>query len=84
MRRGDRRDVGKVRFASAIELRVGEFFEQNVRLAVADPMPLLDRGEADRLGEVALPRARRRSHILRSFRDPSSSTMRGTPSSGSA
>jgi hypothetical protein len=53
-------------------------------LAVEDPMALLDDGDADGLGEVTLPRARRHSHILRRFSGPSSSTMPGTPSSANA
>ena len=43
--------------ACAVERGVGEFLEERVRLAVEDAIALLDRGAADRLGEVALPGA---------------------------
>ena len=80
----DRRDVGEVGLAGAGELGVGEFLEEDVGLAVKDAMALLDDGDADGLRQVALARAGRRSHILRSFSAPSSSTMPGIPSSASA
>jgi hypothetical protein len=54
---GDRGDVSEVGLATAIELGVGEFLEQDVRLPVEDAMALLDDGDADRLGQVTLPRA---------------------------
>ena len=38
---------------------VGEFLEEDVGLAVEDAMALLDHRDADRLGQVALPRAGR-------------------------
>ena len=52
-------DVAEVGLAGAGELGVGEFFEKHVGLAVADAVALLDDGEADGLGEMAFPRARR-------------------------
>ena len=51
---GDLRDV---LLARAGELRIGEFLEEDVGLPVEHPMALLDHGEADRLGQVALPRS---------------------------
>jgi transposase InsO family protein len=50
----DAGQMGEVRFARAVELGLGEFLEEDVRLAVADAMALLDDGDADRLGKVAL------------------------------
>jgi hypothetical protein len=47
-------------------------------------MPLLDDGEADRLGEMTLAGPGRTSHILHSFSLPLSSTIPGIPSSASA
>ncbi len=46
--------LGDVLLAVAVEGRVCELFEQHVDLAVGDTMALVDRGEADRLGDVAL------------------------------
>jgi hypothetical protein len=46
-------------FAGAGELRIGELVEQDVGLPVEDAMALLDHGEADRLGQVALAGAGR-------------------------
>jgi hypothetical protein len=43
--------------ARAGELRIGEFLEEHVGLPVQNAMALLDHGEADRLGQVALPRS---------------------------
>ena len=51
---GDLRDV---LLARAGELRIGEFLEEHVGLPVQNAMALLDHGEADRLGQVALPRS---------------------------
>ena len=48
---GDLRDV---LLAGAGELRIGELLEEDVGLPVEDAMALLDHGEADRLGQVAL------------------------------
>ena len=42
-------------FACAVESGVGELFEQDVGFAVDDPVSLLDGGEADGLGQMALP-----------------------------
>jgi hypothetical protein len=81
---GDRRDVGEVGLAGAAERSVGQFVEEDMRLAIEDAMALLDDGDADGLRQVALARAGRHSHILRSFSVQSSSTMPGTPSSASA
>ena len=53
---GDLRDV---LLAGAGELRIGEFLEEDVGLPVEDAMALLDHGEADRLGQVALAGAGR-------------------------
>ena len=55
--------------ATALEGRVREFLEEHMRLAVADAMSLLDRAEADRLGEVTLAGARRseEEHVLASL-----------------
>jgi hypothetical protein len=58
----EQRDGGEVReggLARAGGLRVGKLVDEGVRLAVEDAMALLDDGEADRLGQVALARARR-------------------------
>ncbi len=52
-------DVAEVVLAGARELGVRELIEEHVGLAVADAVALLDDGEADRLGEMAFPRARR-------------------------
>jgi hypothetical protein len=52
-----------------------------VGFAIEDAMALLDDGDADRLGEMALAGAGRNSHILRSFRDPSPSITAGIRSS---
>jgi hypothetical protein len=52
-----------------------------VRLTIDDAVALLDRGEADGLGQVTLARAGRNSHMLRSFRAPSPSTTAGIRSS---
>ena len=47
-------DVCDVGLAGPLELGVGELVEEDVGLAVEDAMALLNDGEADRLGEVAL------------------------------
>jgi len=52
-------DVAEIVFAGAGELGVRELIEEHVGLAVADAVALLDDREADRLGEVTLPRPRR-------------------------
>jgi hypothetical protein len=52
-------DEAEIVFAGAGELGIRELIEEDVRLAVADAVALLDDGEADRLGEVALPGAGR-------------------------
>ena len=51
---GDLRDV---LLARAGELRIGELLEEDVGFPVQDAMALLDHGETDRLGQVALARA---------------------------
>jgi hypothetical protein len=53
------RDRSDVVLPRAGELRVGEVFDERVRLAIEDAMALLDHGEADRLRQVALAGARR-------------------------
>ena len=53
------RQVGEEGLARAVERGVGEFLEQRVRFAIDDAIALLDRGAADRLGEMALAGARR-------------------------
>jgi hypothetical protein len=50
-------EIGEIRFAGAVECRVSEFLEERVGLAIDDAVPLLDHRSADRLGEMALPRA---------------------------
>jgi len=56
---GDGGDLREVRLPGAGELGVGALIEEGVGFAVEDTVAMLDHGEADRLGEVALPRARR-------------------------
>ena len=53
----DRGDVSEVGLAGAVELGVGEFVQEDVGLAVEDPMALLDDGDPDDLRQVTLPRA---------------------------
>jgi hypothetical protein len=78
---GDLREVG---LARAGELGVGELVDERVGLTVEDAMPLLDDGEADRLGEMALAGSGRNSHIVRSFNGPLLFTTAGSRSSASA
>jgi hypothetical protein len=71
---------------ASVALRVpaswaSEVLEQDMRLPVEHPMALLNDGKADGLREVTLARARRNSHILRSFRVASPSTIPGIRSS---
>ena len=49
-------EVGEIVLARAVERGVGEFLQQRVGLAIDDAVALLDRGAADGLGEMALPR----------------------------
>jgi len=51
-------EIREINLAGAIERGVREFLEQRVRLAIDDPVPLLDDGAADGLGQVALSRPR--------------------------
>ena len=51
--------VGQIVLAGFGERRLGELFEEGVRLAVDDAIALLDRGAADSLGEMALARTGR-------------------------
>ena len=44
----------EIRLAGAVERGVGDLLEQRVGLAIDDAIALLDRGAADRLGEMAL------------------------------
>ena len=59
-------EVGHDLLAAVLEGGVGELVEQHVGLAVADAVALLDRGEAEGLGEVALAGAGRaeEEHVL--------------------
>ena len=75
------RDRGDVVLARAGELRVGEVFKKHVRLPIQDAVALLDDSEAEGLGQMALPRAGRNGHMLRSFNAPSPSTTAGILSS---
>ena len=55
----DGRQVGEDGLAGAIQRRVGQFLEQRMRFAIRDTVALLDRGAADRLGQMAFAGARR-------------------------
>ena len=55
----DGRDVGEIVLPRTGELRLDEVLDEGMRLAIEDAMALLDHGEADRLGQVALAGARR-------------------------
>jgi hypothetical protein len=56
---GDAGDLRKELFARSGELGVSELVDERVGLAVQDPMALLDDGEADRVGQMALAGAGR-------------------------
>jgi hypothetical protein len=45
--------------AAAVERRVGDFLEQDVRLAVNHPIPLRNDRLSDGLSQMAFPRVRR-------------------------
>jgi hypothetical protein len=55
----DDRQFREVGLACARERRLGEFFEQRVRLAIHDAVTLQDGGAANGLGQVAFAGARR-------------------------
>jgi hypothetical protein len=57
LEQGDRRDLGEVGLAAAVEPGVGQLLEQDVRFPVEDAMALVDDRDADRLGQVTLPGA---------------------------
>jgi hypothetical protein len=61
---GDGGDLRDVLLAGAGELGLGEVLEEDVGLAVEDAMALLDHGEADGLGQVALARPGRSNDIM--------------------
>ena len=51
--------MAEIVFAGGGELGICELLEEDVSLAIADAAALLDHGEADRLGQVALAGAGR-------------------------
>ena len=59
MKQGHAGQLGQIVLAGLGERRLGELFEEGVRLAVDDAIALLDRGAADGLGEMALARTGR-------------------------
>ena len=52
-------ELGEEVLAGAVERRIGDLFEQRVRLAIDHAVPLVDRGAAEGLREMTLAGARR-------------------------